>query len=132
MGARIRTILLVTIVTLLIWVWAEGESLTTQTLNPRISFVGPTPTGSPGDEAPELIVRPTTEAWRGTVRIRLEGSTIAIKAAEDALAQPVKLRPGQPGVPSDAGETKIVDLTDALRSYPALTQTGVTVVDADP
>ncbi len=122
MSVSVRTILLVTIVSLLIWIWSEGESLISRPVTVRIAFV---------DDASDLLVR-TDESWRGTARVKLEGSTIGITSAEAILGAPLRLRPGQPGMPTEPGDRQIVDLTEALRGHPDIKRTGVTIVEVDP
>lgn len=119
---QIKTILLVTLIAALIWIWAEGESFSSAVVNPRVSFVT-----AGGD----LEITPD-ENWRGTVRLRLEGSTVAIKQAEQLLGTALVLRPPQPGVPSAPGERQTVNLVEALKSLPQVRQLGITVLDVDP
>jgi hypothetical protein len=122
MASTIRTALLVTIIALLIWVWSEGESLKDLSVSPRVTFV---------EEAPDLVIE-TGPEWRGLVQVRLKGSTLAIDQAEDLLSAPLRLWPGQPGVPAEAGEGRVVDLAKAVREIPEIKDLGVTVTDVDP
>lgn len=122
MVSKLKTIALVTLIAALIWVWAEGESVSSVVVNPRVLFVV---------DATDLEFTPD-ETWRGTVRLRLEGSTVAIKQAERALGSMIRLKPGQQGVPAVAGDRQAVNLIEAIRSLPEVTTLGLTVVDVDP
>jgi hypothetical protein len=119
---QIKTILLVTLIAALIWIWAEGESFSSAVVNPRVSFV---------TTGPELEITPD-ENWRGTVRLRLEGSTVAIKQAEQLLGTALVLRPPHPGVPSAPGDRQTVNLVEVVKSLPQVRQLGITVLDVDP
>ncbi len=131
MLARLQTIALIAVVTGLIWLWAEAESLSTQTLTPRIEFVAP-------DE--NLLVRVldaasagpgADNAFSGTVRVRLQGATTAMDRAQRYLVTTLKLVPGVGMVPSVPGEYA-VDLRDAIRQQPDIRQLGVTVLETEP
>lgn len=120
MWTAVRTYALVTIVTLLIWVWAENESLTTETLAPRIEFLS----------TPDLVVRVDDPAWQGVVSLRLRGPTAAIDTARRQLAAAVRLAPRETNAGRAGGTT--VDLQQALRRFPPLRSLGVAVVEVVP
>lgn len=122
MGDLIKTMLLVTLIAALIWIWAEGESFSSATVNPRVSFV---------KDSADLEISPDAE-WRGTVRLRLEGSNVAIKQAEQLLGTALILKPGQPGVPLTPGDRQTVNLVEVVKLLPSVRQLGITVVDVDP
>jgi len=124
---NIKTISIVTVMAALIWIWAEGESVSSVVVNPRLTFAAD-PSGAAQTELSFL----SDENWRGTVRLRLEGSTVAIKQAERALGSAIQLRSGQPGVPSTPGPRQTLNLVEALRSLPEVKTLGVTIVDVDP
>lgn len=118
MSERIRTILLVGFVTLLIWVYAEAESLTQVQEEVQVRFV---------TNAPDVVVRPVSEDWRGVVRVRMEGAAAALARAPRVIELPL----GAPGVPDDEGE-HTVDLRAALRASEAIGRASVTLLDVDP
>lgn len=122
MSAKIRTVLLVSLVTVLIWLWAEGESLSTTSLNPSIVFQ---------QDSTDLLVE-TEDDWRGTVRVRLQGSTRALTQAESELGSQVRLRLGQNGVPGQPGERQVVDLEEAIRQMPEIRAAGLSVQEVTP
>lgn len=122
MAAKIRAVVLVTLVTLLIWLWAEGESLSSTSFNPEI-VIAP--------EGTELLVENDAD-WRGTVRVRMQGSTRALTQAESTLGVQIRLKLGQGGVPSQPGERQVVDLEEAIRSLPRVRELGLTVQEVTP
>jgi hypothetical protein len=121
MVERLKTFATVAVATLLIWVWAEAESVTTQEVRPRVEFVS----------APDRSVTIVQPEWTGTVSVRLRGSTAGIDRAQRVLAAPIKLVGGSGGVPTDPGDYT-VDLVPALRAYPELRRLGVSVDETEP
>lgn len=125
MFARVRTILIVTIVTLFIWLFAEGEGLRTQRLRVDVAL-------DAGGATRVLRVLPG-QAWTGGVEARVEGSTAALDAllaGTAGAAGAITLTAGRelPGTPG----THSVDILAALRSSETLRQSGVTLLDVDP
>ncbi len=112
-----RTLALTIVVTLLIWLYAEAESLTRVQHEAKVSFVS-----SPGS----TLARPS-DGWGGAVRLTFEGGAAAIARAPRAF----ELRPGAIGVPDDDGE-HTVDLRVALRADPAWVQSGVALLAVEP
>lgn len=122
-GEHIKTFALVTLVTAVIWVFAESESLTTRPVRAEVTFeLDPT-----SDHSLEIV----DPAWRERVDVTLEGATGAVSEAETVLRRAVKLRPGMPGIPSEPGE-QTADLAAAIRSLAELQGKPVTVVRTDP
>ncbi|MGQ0627019.1 MAG: hypothetical protein ACT4PL_02830 [Phycisphaerales bacterium] len=121
---RLRTVALIAIVTLLIWLWAEAESLSTQYLAPGVSFISP-------ENAVAIKVLDPPSAWNGAVRVRVQGATSALDRAQRELAGGLALNPGVGGIPAGPGE-HTVDLREALRQSPSFRELGLMVVDTDP
>lgn len=124
MFERVKTILLVAIITVLVWVFAEAESLTSKTVRAEVALeveIGST-------RVFELI---DARAWRDRLDITLEGPTAAVADAESILRRPIRLRPGMDGFPTDPGE-QAVDLFTAMRAWPELRDKGVTISRVDP
>ncbi len=119
MGDRWKTLLLVTLVAGMIWVFAEGESLRTQRVSLRIAF-------APGEGQAQLV-RPS-DTWTGQVIVEIEGATSAIGRFEELAREPITLRAGQNFSP-DGGE---IDLRTVLRAYPGFRRSGIAFVNADP
>lgn len=116
----IKTYALVTVVSLLIWVWAEAESLSTVPVSPRVELART-------DVVPTVL----DAGWNGTVRMRVRGSSAAVSQAQSRLSTVLSLVPGIGGIPATPGEHN-VDLRDALRDHPALARLGVNFVDVEP
>lgn len=112
-----RTLALTIVVTLLIWLYAEAESLTRVQQEVKVSFISPT--GS-------TLVRPV-DGWTGLVRLSFEGAAAALARTPRNF----ELVPGAIGVPADDGE-HTVDLRVALRAHPAWAQSGVSLLAVEP
>lgn len=119
----LKTLLLVTGVAALIWLFAEARSLSERTLEVQVSFTSP-PTAAVEIEGQET-------SWTGSVRMRLEGSRAALDEAAASLTDGVPLPLGSEGVPNSPGE-QVVDLRDALRANPPLDRAGVTIAAVEP
>lgn len=109
MRERLKTFALVALVTGLIWLWAESESLSTDDLTARIEFV----------QSPDVAVKVDDAAWSGLVEVRMRGPTAALDRARRTLGlgTPLKLTPGAGGVPATEG-TQEVDMGAVLRASP--------------
>jgi hypothetical protein len=122
-GPTIKTLVLVTLVAILIWVYAESESLRTEDLGVTVTFYAPPATGravwladSPG--------RPVD------VKLRVEGATAAIDALRNQIRTTIQLEPGVE-LPTEAAEHSI-DLRAALRLHAVFAQSGVTIAEVTP
>lgn len=113
------TFVVVTVVSLTIWLFAEAESLGKESIAATVEVVSP--------EASRLMVYSST-AWDGRVTVDLSGSRTALQRAQELLEQRVKLP-----LASDAGEgERDVDLLRALQEWEPLARTGVTVESVRP
>ncbi len=121
MWLALKTVVLVSVVTMLIWLWAEAESLTTMPVTPRLELVA----------TPDRAARFREEGWSGVVRVRLRGSALAIDRAQRVLALPVKIMPGSAALSPEPG-TRSMDLAEVLRQDPGLIALGVTIDEVDP
>lgn len=118
MRERIANIVLVVVVTALIWLYLEAESLTTSQQELRITFVAPS-----GD----ILISPVGEEWRGVATIRVEGAQSALSRTPRSVEIPV----GSPGFPGVEGE-QTVDLRVPLRANRELQRAGVNLVEVEP
>lgn len=123
MWQKFKTYGLVSLITVLIWTWAERESLTASTVDARIDVA----TGEKAD----LTTRVVEPQWKGSVRVNLRGSNASIDAASRVLSSTLRLTPGIGGVPGTSGE-HVVDLREALRDHPDLRRLGVTIAGVEP
>jgi hypothetical protein len=118
----IRNILVVTLVTLLIWAYAESESLRTEDLAATVGF-----TTSSG-RAVWLVDSPGRSTME--IKLRVDGATGAIDAMRSRLSKTVELAPGVE-LPKDPGDHS-VDLRTALRASPLFADSGVTISEVSP
>ena len=119
---HLGTIVIVTFITLVVWVFAEAASVQTREL--------PAATVTFTSDENSFVRVLENQNWREVVDVVIEGSTAEIDEAERLLRN-VKLVPGQPGVPSEPGEHTI-DLRTALRSSAGLPGKGVTIARVSP
>lgn len=124
MLTHLKTALLVTLVTILIWVFAEAESLTRKNVRVEV-LLDPEPDGN------RLVDVVDGQGWQKRADVVFEGSTAAVTEAEAVGRRPIRLLPGMEGFPSDPGE-QTVDLFAALRELPELRNKGVSIVRVDP
>ncbi|HRJ49461.1 MAG: hypothetical protein KF787_12015 [Phycisphaeraceae bacterium] len=124
MLSGIRTFALVTIITVLIWAFAEAESLTTKVLRFELLFTA--------DPQTRLFADPAdVQGWTGRVEVTIEGSNRAVGDVEFNLRRGVSIRPGMSGIPTEPGEYSI-DLNQVLRAAPEIVNRGVTIAKVDP
>jgi hypothetical protein len=127
----LKTWTIVIPVTLLIWVFAEAESL--RSLNVPTSFAIRPPTDQRQvvdavDDAGQPI--PDGGASRRRT-VSIEGPAAAIQRAENILREGITLTPGMGEFASSRGSREL-DLAAVLRSYPPLQGLGVTIKSVDP
>ncbi len=120
----IKNAILVTLVALLIWVYAESESLRTEDMSASISFASAPGTG----RAVWLLDSPSRPVME--VKLRLEGATAAIDALRRQLHANIMLTPGTE-LPKDPA-LHTVDLRAALRANSTFAKSGVTIAEVSP
>lgn len=121
---RVKTILLVSIITLLVWVFAEAESLQRRDVRVELLFVTDAPS--------ERYVEVADEDYRGVVSLSLSGSAAAISQSEDLnRSGPLKLVVGSSSVPASPGEN-LIAVREALRSLPQFGAEGLTIDRVEP
>jgi hypothetical protein len=126
MWGHIRTILLVTVVAALVWVFAEADTLREQKAGVALSLRVPTGVALVMEASTER--GPTQEV---SVDAVLEGPTASIERVIPALRETVIVSPGMEGLPATPG-TFDVDLAQVLRGLPLLVDAGVGVRRTDP
>src|SRR5437870_2374630 len=116
MSARdVWTFVAVTIVTVLVWLWAAGETREQRTISyARVQFV---PT-----EPAQWIVTPAQEP----VTVAVKGSRLAVDRIEAVMRRPlhVTIR-GSSGAQS-------IDLDQELGNLPEVHDTGATILSVEP
>lgn len=118
-----RTVLLVSVVTLLVWLMAESRTVSTQIaeVSPRIE----------AGTATEMAVRPATGfPLPESVQVTLSGSAAGLDQARRSLQGRVVLRVGLE-IPATVGIHEI-DLREVLRTSEILTDAGVGIVEVNP
>jgi hypothetical protein len=120
----LNNIILVTLVTFLIWVYAESESLRTEDMAATVVF-----SAAPGSGRAVWLIdspgRPIME-----LKLRLEGATAAIDALRRHLHTTIPLTPGGE-LPMEPAQHSI-DLRSALRASPVFAKSGVTIAEVTP
>lgn len=124
MAERLRMILIVSTVTAVVWLFAEGESLTTRTETVRVQFVV-------GEADRGVLRMRVTDGFQGAVTLELTGSQVGIEAARRALGASVELMPRDLDFPIADGEYQI-DLASVLADSEQLAGSGVKIVSATP
>lgn len=133
-GERIRSILGATILAILVWVYAEAESL--RTLEPLIELAFDA--GSQSDRTIDVFDPATANgallAPSSTLRVTvsLEGSASALDAiTRRGQGRVITIRPGMAGVPDQPGEYP-VSLRDILSQAPEFRDNGISVKKVEP
>lgn len=116
---QIKTVVLVSLVTMLVWVFAEGESLRTDELTATIEL---------GLEGSSRLVRlDEGESFDGRVRLRVQGATASLDQLRESLRDQIVLTTHELG-----NESRPVQLVEALRRHKVFQGTGVRLVEVDP
>ncbi len=116
MADRLKTFGIVSLLAVVVWLFAEAESLGEAEVSARIEF--------PPASASRFLI--TSEPRSPSVRLSLRGGKAALQRAASALESPVRLEPGRGGIPEVPG-THTVDLLEALRASAPLADARVTL-----
>ncbi len=121
---KARTYILVTIVAVLVWLFAEGESLRVYQSEVDVSLES-------GSES-RLLEVVEGQGWTGRVRVHLEGSAANIDTLRDRLTQAVRLSAAAGQIEVEEGREQPVDLREALRRSNPFEASGVTIKQVEP
>ncbi|MEO1584352.1 MAG: hypothetical protein AAFR96_07265 [Planctomycetota bacterium] len=121
-----RTTLTVTLLAVIVWVVAEGESLATERLELRLDLAG-----EPADAQGLVVVPRATERWSGRVTLEVEGASASTSRIVEALRSGVSLTPGMPGVPTEPG-VHTIDLAEVIRGLPEVAGSGLSLGQVRP
>lgn len=136
-GLSIKLVVLVSVVTALIWAFAEAESLRTVEVSADLLFEPETsqdrrvvdivdPNSPP--EAPVALPAPAS----ARVSVQLEGSAEAVDVVARRLRRgALRVRPGVAGLPSESG-LYTVRFRDLLAGHPELQTQGVSIRKTEP
>lgn len=120
MFSRIRTFVMVSFFALLIWLFAEVESLRQDELSTRITFTA--------DATRHVSV---AGEFDGQASVIVKGSNAGIDDLRDTFASGVALPVGVGRVPAEPGQ-HTVSLLDALQELASVRQAGVRIVEVNP
>lgn len=120
----VKTAALTTLMAVLIWVWAEGESVSRVSITCRVELQA--------DPAGDLVYRSDDPEWRGNVTFQVEGSAPGIAAARELRGQTLRLTAGLAGMPVEPGPNRVARLREAIAAIPELSRLGVVVVSCEP
>ena len=118
--SRSLTFVVVTAITLLIWIWAAGETRDSATLYARVGFTTPSNFN--------VIAGPTEDQQ---VAISVQGSARSIQRLRTALEEPVRLMTGSNGIPQEAGQ-HLVSLSEALQGLESFVTGDISVILTKP
>ncbi len=115
---NLKTAVIVTIIAILVWLYAEGRNVTEQTLTATVILV---------DRNPDLVV----DQLNDQVRIKFRAATskheqIRGRLATGPIELPVELTPG----PNN--EPQAVSLMQRLATLPVLSDLGMTIISLQP
>lgn len=123
---RFKTILLVTAISLVVWLFAESESVRSRERRLTIEL--------PSDPATGLVMQ---FADAGTTRDQMQvsvtvtGSAASLAAFEAGSARAIKLTPDMEEMPGSSSDGEI-DFRRVLRQHPLFADRGLAIVRADP
>lgn len=118
----IRTVLVVTLITLLVWALAEGQTLQRTTRSVAVSV-------DPGASGRSMRIAQLA-GWSGAVELELQGAASAIDRVQNELREGLTLSVGAE-LPSETG-MPVVNLRDAISQTPVFARSGVTIRRATP
>jgi hypothetical protein len=122
---KLKSFGLIALITVLIWLLAESESLRSDKVSVRLTFRA-------DPESGRMIRVDPGQDFNGSVSVRLEGSTAKVEAVAAALRREQVLEPGSPGIPSEPAQHTAVQLQTVLAGLPAFRDAGVVVTEVDP
>jgi hypothetical protein len=125
----IRNAIAVIGVTLLVWLFAESESLRPLQASAELVFTNDPSTDRTLDLAGQSPQAPTPSRVR--VLVDFEGAAAAIDAAERALRRPLSITPSSDGVPRTAGDHSL-NISEIVRTHPDLRGLAITLRKCDP
>lgn len=119
-----KVFLLVSLLTVLVWMLAEAESLLSERIRVELTFRA-------GPETGRFVRVEHGQSFAGFVDIRVEGPTTRVDALAAQLRSRLTLEPGMDGVPLEPGRHTI-NLAEALRSHTLLRDSRVSIADVEP
>lgn len=121
--SQVKRFLVVAVVTLLIWLLAESESVRVEKVPVDLSF-------KPDVDATRLVSVEGSSVVQTT--ITLQGPAAGVDALAGKIrSKLISIQPGMDGVPADPGR-RTIDLREVIRGLPAVRESGVAVAGVEP
>lgn len=123
---RFKTILLITAISLVVWLFAESESVRSRERRLTIEL--------PSDPASGVVMQVADSASSRDqlqVSVTVTGSAAALAAFEAGSARAIKLTPDMEEMPRTSPDGEI-DFRRVLRQHPLFADRGLAIVRADP
>lgn len=117
----LRLYAVVTFVTVMVWVVAEGQTLRRQSTEMTIGFTS----------SQQFSLQIQSADWTGRVDVTFEGSAASVDSIQAMLREPVTVSAGVAGVPTDDG-VHTIDLRAMLRAHPALRESAIAIARVEP
>lgn len=112
---KLETYTIVTVIAVLVWLYAEGENVVTESATITVQFVS----------GPEVLVEPTT---LNNVSIKFESSTSKLADVRAAATRPIKVNV----IPDPQNRDQQVNLRDRLQDSTAFSELRVVITEVDP
>ena len=125
MIGRLRTAVLITIIAIAVWVYAEQESLTEARETARISF------SVPDGLRNEIAVFPPDD-YTGEVQLELRGAQVAVQSARVGLSELQRVSPEEAGLQGREDGNYALDMRSIVAQLDVIRDSGVEVVSARP
>ncbi|QOJ00240.1 MAG: hypothetical protein HRU70_06960 [Phycisphaeraceae bacterium] len=121
---RVPMLIVVTLISATVWLFAESESLREKEISLPIEFAS-----EPGSSL--LLEVSDGQNWRDRALVSVRGSTSALSALEEQAKRAIRLTPDREGMPSLSGET-LLDLRDVLTRTPEIGGRGLRITRIEP
>lgn len=124
-AGQLRRFVLVSVVTLLIWLLAESESVRIEKVPVDLSFL-------PDPGATRMVSVGPGNSSVISAMVTLQGPAARVdELAGQIRSKLIPIAPGVPGVPAEPGQRPI-DLREVLRGLPVVRETRVAIAAVDP
>jgi hypothetical protein len=117
----IVTFALITIVSVVVWLFAEAQSVTEVAIDISVTFL----------EDPDRLLEYPDGNWDGNVQLRLTGPRASLDTVLVELGRGVEIPIGATGVPRTEGD-QVIDLREVLANTPQLKNAPVSVTSIEP
>ena len=130
---HLRTFMIVTLITVMVWLLAESRMVQTRTLEVQVALSAPPATDGGGADS-GLVVRqaigPSDQVPLRSATIQIEGSTSGIDQFVRLMQNRIELTLGRE-IPAQPG-THMLDLRTVLRQSSELAVHGLTITEVSP